>query len=86
MAKKVKALDHIETAYQVAESDGEGGLVLRKVIVSLKAGELHDIPDDVAGRLLKHGSVSLDFDAPLHWSLIPGAQPPQPVADAPKTA
>lgn len=63
---QVKALDEIEDVNQVQRPDGNGGFHHPETIVTaLKPGQVVDLPDDQAQRLLARGLVSQDMDAPL---------------------
>lgn len=62
---QVKALDHIEDVNQHAEPDGNGGFSVQTVITRLDAGQVVDIPEDQAKRLIARGLVSEDLDASL---------------------
>lgn len=68
---KVKAVDNIHFVRQVPEEDGEGGFRLRSEVTDYKAGEVYDLADPIAKKLLTAGYVSEDLDAPIKDHLLP---------------
>jgi precorrin-6x reductase len=60
---KVKALTGFETAKHIPEEDDAGNFTIRVVPISMKEGEVADIDDKLARRLLDYGHVSEDLNA-----------------------
>ena len=62
---QVKALDEIEDYHDQAAADPNTGEIrVSRVETVLKAGEVYDLPDDQAKRLIELGHASDDLAAP----------------------
>ena len=63
---RVKALTEIEDYHDVAmPPDATGAISIGRVETMLKAGDVADLDDVQAQRLIAAGLVSTDMDAPL---------------------
>jgi hypothetical protein len=60
---KVKALTGFETAKHIPEEDDAGNFTIRVIPISMKEGEVGDLDDKLAQRLLGYGHVSEDLNA-----------------------
>lgn len=63
---KVKAIVGFETMRHEPEEDEHGSFTLKTIRVEMKEGEIGDIDDKVANRLIGYGHVSTDLSAETH--------------------
>ena len=60
---KIKALTGIETVHHTMDEDEHGTVNMTPHPVHLKEGEIADVDDKVAARLIKYGHASEDMEA-----------------------
>lgn len=60
---KVKALDTLETTRFIPEEDEHGNVTTRAETIHMKEGEVADLDDKLAKRLIGYGHVSEDLNA-----------------------
>jgi hypothetical protein len=60
---RIKALDTFEHTRHVAEENDDGVVSLRPEKIVMKEGDIGNIEDKLAGRLIKHGIASEDMNA-----------------------
>jgi hypothetical protein len=60
---KIKALTGIEASHPSIDEDENGNIIVKYTPILLKEGEVVDIDDKLAGRLIKNGHASEDLEA-----------------------
>lgn len=60
---KIKALDTFETTRFFSEEDDNGVVSMRQEKLEMKEGDVQEIDDKLARRLISYGHASEDLDA-----------------------
>lgn len=59
---KVKATVTLETLHSVSVEDEENGITIQSERIEMKEGEIRDLPDKVANRLIRTGHATDKLD------------------------